>query len=206
MPLRVFPDGQTYDDVFIHVEHTSEAAFHVGERVRVRDSNSDGWMAGTVSQLMPLKVFPDGQTYDEVFIHVEHTGEAAFQVGERVRVRDSNKYGWMAGTVSELIPLKAFPDGQTYDEVFIHVEHTGEAAFQVGERVRVRDSNSDVWMAGTVSKLMPLRVFPDGQTYDEVFIHVKREDGDNTGESFAQPLVRGAYLLIMCANLLVMNV
>jgi len=201
MPLRVFPDGWTFDGVWAHVERADEAPYQVGERAQVRDLSSHSWMNGTVSKQMPLRVFADGWTYDDVWIYNQHLDEAPFQVGERVQVRESHESAWMHGTVSTLLPLRVFSDGSTGDDVFTHVQHTGEAPFQVGERVQVRESSKDDWMNGTVSKQMPLRVFPDGWTHDDVFINVEHD----TAESCALPLTRGAYLLIMCANLFALS-
>jgi len=179
-----------------------DVPFFVGERVQVRD-NGALWRHGTVGQLMPLRVFRDGSESAYVFDKIRHTGEAPFYVGERVQVRD-NEASWRPGTVSQLTPLRVFRDGSENAYVFDEIQRMGEAPapFHVGERVRVRGTVSEAWKPGTVSQVNPLIVLCDGS---DLGLEFGFEQVQHTGTSFAQPIVRGATLLIMCANLLVLS-
>jgi len=202
MPLRVFRDGSENAYVFDEIQHTGEAPFYVGERVQVRD-NGGSWRPGTVSQLTPLRVFRDGSENAYVFDEIQHTGEAPFYVGERVQVRD-NGGSWRPGTVSQLTPLRVFRDGSENAYVFDEIQRLREAPapFHVGERVQVRGTVSEAWKPGTVSEVKPLIVLCDGS---DLGVEFGFEQVQHSGTSFAQPIVRGATLLIMCANLLVLS-
>merc|ERR1712060_897277 len=159
MPLKVFRDGSTSASAYNHIHHADAAPFKVGERVRVREYDDQPWAWGTVSELMPLKAFRDGSTSADAYNHIQHEDAAPFKVGERVRVRDFFDQPWTWGTVSELMPLKVFRDGSTSADAYNHIQHEDAAPFKVGERVRVRDHDWQPWAWGTVSELMPLKVF-----------------------------------------------
>merc|ERR550534_2996496 len=95
---------------------------------------------------------------------MEHIDEKGFQVGDRVRVKDSYSDRWAHGTVTLAVPLYVAKDGQGEKyRLFAYMEHIDEKGFQVGDRVRVKDSYSDRWAHGTVTQAVPLYVAKDGQ-------------------------------------------
>jgi len=94
--------------------------------------------------------------------------ENTFAVGNRVRVRDSDGEKWKTGTVTAAAPVQVLVDGwgdQSFSWNF--VEKVKKKKFVVGDRVRVRDSDSEPWGFGAVTAVSPLKVLVDG--WDESY-------------------------------------
>ncbi|KAJ9442864.1 hypothetical protein DIPPA_03750 [Diplonema papillatum] len=140
--------------------------FAVGERVKVRDTAKQDWTRGTVESVASgrVTVRPDGQqraftwTFVEKDAHVEGgspPGPAGFRVGDKVKVRDSEKQPWNKGVVEKVSGAKPVVrvNGQPRAFTWMFCERDDDAAaagaaFAKGDRVRVRDRPNDLWRNG----------------------------------------------------------
>ena len=86
----------------------------VGDRVEVRDRDSDEWKPGVIEQIKPeIKVKRDG--WDKAF-HWKQI-RAQLKVGERVEVRDKDSDEWKPGVIVQIKPeIKVMRDG--WDKAF----------------------------------------------------------------------------------------
>eukprot|EP01062_Namystynia_karyoxenos_P025372 TRINITY_DN19982_c0_g1_i1.p1 TRINITY_DN19982_c0_g1~~TRINITY_DN19982_c0_g1_i1.p1 ORF type:complete len:887 (+),score=231.57 TRINITY_DN19982_c0_g1_i1:92-2662(+) len=135
------------------------ARWAVGDRVRVRNSDRADWQQpGTVHAVEDgqPKVKLDGRSQVSTWAFVERLPGGGFAVGDRVRVRNSADDEWQDGTVYEMdgdtprIKL----DGQEDLATWTFVEPVPGGGFQLGDKVRVRDSARDEWrQPGTVDEM-----------------------------------------------------
>eukprot|EP00756_Hemistasia_phaeocysticola_P009241 Hpha_TRINITY_DN14856_c0_g2::TRINITY_DN14856_c0_g2_i4::g.170316::m.170316 len=165
--------------------------FKVGDTVRVRDSTSAPWRSGQVTEMRGSQpvVKVTGQSRGFTWMHVEAEAPAGGgllspKMGNRVRVRDSDRDEWKTGTVTEMRGSQAVVrvDGQSRPFTWKQVETIDEqppaspqspqkVVLKVGDRARVRDAPGDEWQEGVVTRVK------DG-------IPVVRVDGQSRGCTF----------------------
>ena len=131
--------------------------FGIGARVSVRDSERDDWKKGTVENVDNSgrpQIRVDGQKRAFTWNFVKKD-EDNFEVGERVRVRDTTSQEWRGGVVETirggefLVKIDRSTRALTWN--FIEKEQKIAAVgFKVGDQVRVRDKTSEEWKYGSV--------------------------------------------------------
>eukprot|EP01065_Artemidia_motanka_P028942 TRINITY_DN3475_c1_g2_i1.p1 TRINITY_DN3475_c1_g2~~TRINITY_DN3475_c1_g2_i1.p1 ORF type:complete len:1546 (+),score=597.31 TRINITY_DN3475_c1_g2_i1:79-4638(+) len=165
---------------------STTAKFKVGAKVRVRDTESESWRHGEVTEMVgdTPKVRVNGQVRSFTWRMVEaEEGEApkpapSFSVGDRVRVRDSERENWRHGEVTRADGDKpqVKVDGQSRAFTWQFVEAVAAAKFKEGDRVRMRDSSATSWqegkVTGTDAQGRPL-VCADGHTRSFTYLHVE---------------------------------
>jgi len=172
----------------------------VGARVRVRDSETEQWRKGEVTEVMSdgrVKVKVDNTLRAFTWTHVEAEDgapakdekpkEEKYSMGDRVQVRDSVKEQWRTGTVVDMrngTPVVKC-DGQSRGFTWGHVqsldkeekkeEKKGE--FSVGDRVKVRDGDTQPWQHGEVTDLRGSKpvVKIDGQSRGFTWAYVEHD-------------------------------
>ncbi|KAJ9472224.1 hypothetical protein DIPPA_29000 [Diplonema papillatum] len=180
------------------------AGFSEGDVVNVRDSEKEEWKRGVVSEMRGDKpiVKLEGQSRGFTWAFVEPSGQAAHppsklpSVGDRVKVRESEKEDWKTGTVTDL--KKDQPvvklDGMSRGFPWTFWEPLGPlpplppapaprssgtlAGYAVGDKVRVRDSEKEDWKAGTVAEVRGEKavVKLDGQSRGFLWTFCERTD------------------------------
>eukprot|EP01059_Diplonema_ambulator_P010854 TRINITY_DN2087_c0_g3_i1.p1 TRINITY_DN2087_c0_g3~~TRINITY_DN2087_c0_g3_i1.p1 ORF type:complete len:296 (+),score=59.68 TRINITY_DN2087_c0_g3_i1:40-888(+) len=163
-----------------------------GDKVRVRDSEKEDWKTGTVIEMRGDKpvVKLDGQTRGFTWAHFEPLGDAPGEkkpappaagaaaagklaAGDKVRVRDSEKEDWKAGTITEMRGDKPVVklEGQTRGFTWTFIEPapggsddkgkadaksaapSSQGKIAAGDKVRVRDNEKEDWKMGTVTEM-----------------------------------------------------
>ena len=145
----------------------SPQQFNIGDRVRFRDLERDAWKRGVVESIgadsKPV-VRGNGQTRSFTWTYVERedapSGGATWRVGDKVRVRDSERDTWQMGTVEALAgtqpKVRIGGAAKAFTWRFVErVDTTGPSTFAVGDKVRVRDRPSDEWKSGVVKSAGP---------------------------------------------------
>eukprot|EP01063_Lacrimia_lanifica_P000096 TRINITY_DN10041_c1_g3_i1.p1 TRINITY_DN10041_c1_g3~~TRINITY_DN10041_c1_g3_i1.p1 ORF type:complete len:1627 (+),score=667.25 TRINITY_DN10041_c1_g3_i1:121-5001(+) len=178
----VKPDKDAAGGKKMSVDSAAEPTFSVGDRARVRDRPDEAWKSGTVDSVSGSKVyvkvdgsarpFTWGYTEKDEKSEKEKAGKPAepgYAVGDRVRVRDTDKEEWRNGTVKSLkttakgIKPMVCIDGQLREFSWNFVEKLEKASsskttFAVGDRVRVRDSGRESWQKGVVESINGERI------------------------------------------------
>eukprot|EP01062_Namystynia_karyoxenos_P046420 TRINITY_DN3477_c0_g2_i2.p1 TRINITY_DN3477_c0_g2~~TRINITY_DN3477_c0_g2_i2.p1 ORF type:complete len:1340 (+),score=528.09 TRINITY_DN3477_c0_g2_i2:123-4142(+) len=174
------------------------ASHRVGDRVRVRDSSSQQWREGTVTEVRTdgrpvVKV--DGNARAFTWEYVEpaaSSGAAAWQVGEKVRMRDAESEQWREGVVAEVVggEPKVKHEGGSKAFTWKFVERISAAGgsggavagserkLQKGDRAKVRDTQQEAWKYGEVTEVdgSRLKVKVDGQSRAFTWAYVEPAD------------------------------
>eukprot|EP00935_MAST-01C_sp_MAST-1C-sp1_P002333 g2333.t1 len=139
----------------------SRKTYNAGDRVEVRDKDSEAWAPGVVEQTSPeLLVKKDG--WDKSFAWDQIK---TYNTGDRVEVRDKDSEAWALGVVEETSPkLLVKKDG--WNESFPW-NQVRAAAWKAGDKVEAKYKGSYTWYPAKI-------VVDNGNgTY-----HVKFDDGD----------------------------
>ena len=166
----------------------------IGDTVRVRDNEREDWKTGTVTEMRGNKpvVKLQGQSRGFTWTFFEPaagskgsssrddreekkpSGGGDVQIGDRIRVRDSEREDWKTGTVTEMRgnkpvvklqgqsrgftwtffePLGGGGGGGKSDRDEKKSSGGGSDDIMIGDTVRVRDNEREDWKTGTVTEM-----------------------------------------------------
>eukprot|EP00756_Hemistasia_phaeocysticola_P012544 Hpha_TRINITY_DN15207_c2_g11::TRINITY_DN15207_c2_g11_i1::g.67051::m.67051 len=176
------------------------AGLRVGARVRVRDSDRESWKRGRITEVRTdgaVIVQTDGATRGFVWRFVDIEGDqdkpapsgTGYSVGERVRVRDSERESWRTGSVVELrgdTPVVKV-DGSSRGFTWAMVEKEG-GSYSVGDRVRVRDSEKEAWLSGAVTEVREGKPLVRADKHDRAYTwtHIERDTEEDDAKAKAK--------------------
>eukprot|EP00754_Rhynchopus_humris_P018723 Rhum_TRINITY_DN14613_c20_g2::Rhum_TRINITY_DN14613_c20_g2_i1::g.109173::m.109173 len=141
-------------------------SFKVGDLVRIKNDETDGWKYGTVAGIVGLRIRATlaGMKADANAGHWEICEKYnwKFRVGDLVRMRNDARDKWRFGQVAGMLGgrVRATLAGETLDAVAGHWEHC-EAfnwKFAAGDMVRVRTSDEDSWKEARCAGMVAGRV------------------------------------------------
>ena len=105
-------------------EREREPEFSVGDAVQVRDTENEVWRGGTVTAVTAgrpsVQITGQGKSFTWNFCEKEKSPAHTFAVGDRARVRDTEKEPWRQGVVATVTGSRVTVriDGQKSDYTF----------------------------------------------------------------------------------------
>ena len=187
--VRVEGQQQAFTWNFIEKINVSFGSFpQNGDRCRVRDNTREEWRKGTIANVngSHVTVRLDGCVQVSNWHIIEPSSDppaSEFSVGDRVRVRDTEKEEWRKGVVQTITDNKPMVriDSQVraFSWTFVEKlptatsssssssEATGRnSKFSVGDKVRVRDVVVEDWKNGSIESISDDKVLvrADGQS------------------------------------------